>query len=213
MTDTITKGNRLPLPPGLPSKHFLYKTAGPALDEADVAKVVEGTKALVESTGLHPGQIEVYWGRLFKDPEVAEAFERICETVRAIAGKDCKPQVVVCEQAFPHSDPDFSGWAFLSRVLYTGPEAYFLQMFHTAKTEEAALEVVPTSRFIRAGDWFMMDPTIPHMAVPRHSNNEALLIMLQVELSDRSPEQREELVRRLPPLEGDRDIRDLEYDE
>lgn len=214
MNETITEGNRLPLPPGLPSRHFIYKTAGPvfALDAADVAKVVEATKAIVEKTGLYPGQIEVLGTSNFEEAGAADAYSRMCESVKNAVGVASKPQVVICEQAFAHSDPDFSGVAFLSRVLHTGPEAYYLQMFHTTKME-GCHDLVPSSRLIREGDWFVIDPTTPHMAVPRHSNNEALLILLQVELPDNTLVDRQELVRLLPPLDGDRDIRDLEYDE
>lgn len=207
---TFKDGNRLPLPSQAPSQHFFYKTLARSLTKADVALVVVEAKALVERDGLHAGQIEVYGGRQMSEPS-SQALERLCSQATAAVGLPCKFDVVVCEQAFPHVDADFAGKSFLSVVLHTGPQPYHLQMFHTALLEDGTQDLVTSSRLVYEGDWVVFDPTTPHSAIPRHSDNESLLVLLQAEIEDNDEEQRTQLFRSLPPMGEDRDVHDLAY--
>lgn len=58
---------------------------------------------------------------------------------------------------------------------------------------------------LRAGDWFIFDPTTPHLVIPRRPNRRCLLILLQVELLDRTEAERRAILEAFPVLANDAD--------
>ena len=208
MQRAYENGNRLPVPDTVRSRHFLYQTAAIAGLDAEMSTVVAATTRLVEERGLSPAQIEVFTPRAYAQ-DAPEALEPLTKLFRAM-GVDVPSSgagVLVCEWAAPHVDESYEGSAFLSLVLHTGPEPYILQTFHSSVKEEfgVAQRLEVSTRVLQRGDLLILDPTTPHMAAPLHPHQDQFLVLLQVELPDRTPEDREAILKRFAPREGDRD--------
>lgn len=207
---TLVHGNRLPVPAALESLHFLYKAAPVTLARGAVEQVIAEVKRLISDQGLYPGQVELVTRQDMNEPARQALDALMGELPPALHSGE--PVLLVCEQAFAHTDPSYAGSAFASVVLATGPEPYYLECFHTAVDAHFDLPDVRTcSRILRAGDVVVFDPTTPHMALPLRSHQDQLLVLLQVELDDTSVEARERLLAQLPPAEGDRNESDLTF--
>lgn len=205
---TCVEGNRLPVPAAVPNKHFLYKTA-PVLLPPDATKlVVDEVDRFVCNKGLYPGEVELV-ERYDLDEPANKALDELMASLPAALQSD-KPALLVCEQALPHTDPTYQGSAFVSVVLATGPEPYHLQCFHSTLVDGLP-DLVTSSRVLRVGDCVVFDPTTPHMVVPLHPHQEQLLVLLQVELEDKTESERARILEQLPPVADDRDIVDLSF--
>jgi hypothetical protein len=192
------------------SPHFIYQTQASGMDTATAAVLVENVKTLVLEMGLHPAQIEIVnRGKLA--PGAAAAFEQLAAPLLQVpCVRDHEVSMVVCEQALPHTDPEHEGSAFLSLVLHTGPEPYYLQLLHST-VGATGQDVISSSRVLRAGDWVVFDQTTPHMAVPLFGSKDSLLVLLQTELKADTAEDRAAVQRAVPPLADDRDVPDLSF--
>ncbi len=203
---TLSAGNRLPLPTDLAGNHFLYRTELPPIAPEDRDLLVQAVWAAVEETGLHTAEIDVFSvSRLVKakGEAVRHAFGR------AVSATGLDPErttLLACEWASPHVDESFAGSAFVSVVLGTGPEPYVLQAFHSSAAAEPGqgLSLTTSTRLLNVGDAFVLDPTTPHMTAPAVPSSAQLLVLLQCEVPDETPEQRAALLHRFAPRANDR---------
>lgn len=206
MTPVATH-NRLPVPDCVVSDHFCYAGRPQKLASEDVSAVMRGVTAYIQEHGIGAAEILLLSARHLRDfagAESAEAFERLAAQL-GHRPEDAQPVVLACEWASPHVDESYAGQAFCSLVLHTGPEPYVLQLLETSVGPDGVSRVKATTRVLTPGDVVVIDPTTPHMAMPLHSHSESLLVMLQLELPDTCPAEREAVLRRFPPRADDRD--------
>lgn len=195
---------------------LLYKTARPKLDSALLATVYAGVAAHVGDIGIGPAEIDVpHPARIGAHKSCPAGFMadlgRIGDLVRPRSSRLCgnSGSIVVCEWAAPHVDTTFAGSAFYSVVLGTGEYPYVVQNLMTrARTSPDGTlvhEVKSCSRVLSPGDAFVLDPSVTHWTAPKYPADGQLLVLLQFELRDRTPEDRADLFRTLPPAPEDQD--------
>lgn len=211
-----SQGNRQSVPREVSSAHFLYKTKAPALPQADVDLVVKAVRAHVHAFGLNPAQIDIAGTPVFQAAGDAtlQAYRRLRDFVtQQVPGGRYAPDILVCEWASPHVDESYAGDAFLSWVLHTGEYPYLMQTLHshkqTMRDGGSVIRTQTSARVLNVGDTFIFDPTTPHMAAPVRPGQDQLLIMLQLDLPDESPQQRKELLERFAPMAEDHDEREV----
>lgn len=120
-------------------------------------------------------------------------------------------ELLVCEYARPHSDTSYAGKGFVSTVLHTGPQPYVVDVFTTSRAVEGGLEVNARTRMLSAGDTFVLDPKIPHSAMPVRPQAGCLLVLAQQEVPLACRADYEALLRLLPREASDRDITMLDW--
>lgn len=207
-------GNRLEVPKVVSSPHFLYKPATPAADasvKADMAWLGSFALDYAAHYGLHASEIDVIPKSYVRDHGAQDVLNRLAQHFFADVAELADPAtcaIVLCEQALPHCDDSFEGTAFLSAVVHTGPEPYILQTFHSHK-KEGAYALTVNTRVLNVGDRFVLDPTTPHMAVPRHSNSDALLVLLQLEVDEGDDAERKAILKAAPPAASDANQSDV----
>lgn len=203
-------GNRLALPACVPGKHFFYRTSLPSYRAEDAQVLINAIQQAVEDCGLHTAEIDVFSCKrlhAYGGDAVSDAFSRlVCDL-----GLEDVPahtiSLLACEWASVHVDDSFAGSAFLTLVLHTGPNPYVMQTFHSARNDEddpTPLELHTSTRLLHPGQAVVFDPTTPHLAVPAGFSADQLLVLLQVELSDKDLTERATILRRYPPLDTDR---------
>lgn len=203
-------GNRLPVPKELKSAHFFYHCAKPVLDTLAVDCVVSEVKAAaLRGMGNGPTVgLLTYKELTSKSESLREAMTRLVGAIKTPVMRELKAEVLACQWAMPHTDDTFEGSAFYSVVLHTGPYPYVLELLHTEQSEEnkGLVQIQNTARELHCGDAFIFDPTTPHYAAPKRPHQEQLLILLQMELKDGNLEERQELLRSLPPVALGRNV-------
>lgn len=209
MTAYKTAGNRLPVPTSLGVSHLLYKfeLTAPAPDE-DLKVIADAVKKMVEDDGLAPSEIEAYAIRQFHDNVLAHAaIKRLLDLMGAQNFPESSASLIACHWASPHVDEYFSGKAFASLVVHTGPERYVLQTLHTSslKKKERGLDLHRSTKMLKAGEAFVFDPTTPHFSAPVYPHENSLLVLLQVEVKDETPEDRKALLEKFVPRTDNRD--------
>lgn len=194
-------GNRLPLPKAMQEagfKHFFYKTKPYRFSPDVLEPLTAEARAYYLDRKLGPQTIEVL-------SHCGEAATRSLEQVKASLGfveTDPDPDIVLCQMALPHEDAMFAGQVFASLVVHTGDAPYLMTTLHTMIGEEygePCMQLVEQTRELRVGDFVVFDPTTPHYAVPKFSNNNAFLVLAQFELTMRTPAQQAALLKRFPP--------------
>ena len=206
-----TAGNRLPLGEGVRSQHFLYKTTGFPLEPLACGRVISAAKSWVRERPLYPGQVALALPETLDRP-TRVALLRLLEPVLKLTCLAVpRVDLTITHQAFPHVDSIFAGSSFLSRVLHTGPYPYAIETLHTQKQADGVQALMPSSRVVSAGDWFVFDPTTAHLAAPLKPSHSNLLVLLQFELRDQEMIDRERILQELPPLEGDGDESPITY--
>jgi hypothetical protein len=194
-------GNRMSVPsaccisPGRPAEHFVYRTtASLPVSDAELDMLAEAVTANVRAEGIEPCEIKLILGQHLS-PEAKAVFDRV---------KSVHPDlsILACEWVALHEDSSYAGSAFVSRVLKVGPSPYVLNLSHTqlGAGRTRGLRVRTSSLVLEKGDTFVFDPTTPHMAMPVYLNDGGILVLLQWEEPDASPEERESLLRKYPVL-------------
>jgi len=208
----VRNGNRLRVPKRVNSHHFLYQAEPKPLDAAALDVVVSAVKCFTLERRLHASEVEIV-SRQHLGDEAAAAFARLEAPLLELscAAPPLSAEILVCHQAFPHTDATFAGIAFLSVVLHTGPEDYVLQAFHVQRDRQGLQDVVSSSRVLQVGDWCVFDPTTPHMAAPLAPHQDSLLILMQLGLRDEDREARRAILKELPPRADDVDIQDFTF--
>lgn len=215
----------MPSPDTVAGPHFFYRTPVTEFDPQALQVVVQAAQRTLEEGGLHVAEIDAYSVARMERCYGAPVKPSIDALLRSI-GWDNLPfhataSVLVCEWASVHVDDSYAGSAFASFVLHTGPEPYVMQTMHTEVEDQADYDEVEgiapgrkirlrtSTRRLSVGDAFVFDPTTPHMAMPAVPNQDALLILLQLELPDGDEQQREQLLKRFPPQDGDQSQENL----
>lgn len=200
----------LRVPAGLGSHHFFYRTKAPRFNRADVDAVVAAARSYVETFGIGAAEIRMLGAAKLEAglAGAGDALRRLSQCVQDSPIRIGLDVVLVCEWASPHIDHAFAGKAFCSFVLATGEHPYIMQTMHT-EVVGGAMEIVTSTRVLNEGDGFVFDPLTPHLAVPKYSSDDQLLVMLHIELEDGSEEDRAKLLEVFPPLEGDQDEGDV----
>lgn len=194
--------NRLPVPSSVPARHFLYKTQPLIGCDDEISLLGNQAFKMVCDIGISPGEIELL---MFNDEDHPQAVAALVKIQAALPSSVFdhgrhKFDILFAELALPHADPDYTGWAFVSVVLHTGPHPYVLQMLHTEQIEESNENVVRTSSvLLRPGDVVVFDPSTPHLCVPATPHEDQLLVLAQVSVMDVTEEDRNLLVSALPP--------------
>lgn len=203
-------GNRMRLPLALRGPHFFYRTQLPAYRQEDARLLVQSVERAVEDCGLHTAEIDVFSRKRLSQyggDAAPLALERMIADLGLQSFQSGAISVLACEWASVHVDESYTGSSFLNLVLHTGPGPYVMQTLHSEKAmdEEGAaqLSVHTSTRVLHPGQAVVFDPATPHLAVPTSFNCDQLLVLLQVELPDNNPEQRADILRRFPPLDGD----------
>jgi hypothetical protein len=201
-------GNRLALPESLAGKHFFYKTRGIPATHEDLALVANAVKETFETDGrgLNPAQIEIMLRKDFKDDTrgVIAALDRLLGLMGATEPEATRASILYCEWAAPHVDDSYVESAFVSLVLHTGPEPYIMQTLHT-HLSHGTQQIETDTRLLNVGDVFVFDPTTAHFTAPKYPHQDELLILLQMSVTDRTDEDRKDLLHRFPTLFGDTD--------
>lgn len=199
-------------PAGGHCEPLLYRSRLPqALPQADVNAVLQVVLSEVEESGLQPTEIKMLTQHDLiqrAGPAAGDAFSRLSHAMGR--GPNDGMCLLACEWVPPHIDMDYAGMSFVSVVLHTGGEPYLVHAsaLRPATGPDAVPRLAAVARILRTGDVFVLDPAAPHMAAPLRSSEEALLVLLQLEVPDESPETRQALLARFPRQLGDQD--DLE---
>ncbi len=188
---------------------FFYKTAAHSLSATDCGIVTAALQNYVQEHDLDVGEIQVISPRRLAEqasaPALLPAVERLCAQLGFPADQ---VDIVYCEWAPVHSDLSFEGRVFVSTVLNTGPSSYYLQVFRSVKPKgydaTRGLDLQVESRLLSAGDTFVLDPVMPHMAAPAFPCDNAFLVLLQWEQVCEDPPARAALLERFPRLDQDR---------
>jgi hypothetical protein len=213
MTYNYVDGNRMQVPDAVKSDHFFYLAKAPVLDPQDVKLVVDATTKFVHTNGLNAGGIDVmsqtrvesYGGAL-----ALAAMQRMLHQMGVSEDDYGDTSILVCLWAPPHVDESFEGSAFASLVLHTGPEPYVMQTFYTGICNEFGSPTVTAStRVLTQGSLVVFDPCTPHMTTPAYPLDAQMLVMLQTEVKDKTPEDRLNVLLQFPPLDTDKDHREV----
>ena len=185
----------------LDDENFCYRTTPPPLDPSDRKKVVS---AILSSKRRPTGpNIRVFNQKsraLARNPQVRSAYRSLSSSIKRHTGARGPVDVLACEWAQPHSDQGFVGTIIYSAVLHTGAHDYVMQVFHTEHNSNGYEELIKTELLLRAGVAFIFDPTRVHFTSPLRPHQEALLVLLQVELDDCTDDARRAILERLPPV-------------
>lgn len=199
-------GNRMPVPDGINSAHFLYKVKKQAVNSESVAIVRDYLIKNFYKKKRSASNFLVYDKLNFMTlPELVKSATKI---IGIDIGVHSKCSLICCEWAQVHNDDGFAGSSFLSLVVNTGPYPYVIQTLSTRSTsgKSTKLEVVHSTRTVEVGDLFVFDPTSAHQAIPQRPADGQLLALIQWELFDNSPTQREMILKNFPPRRGDRSL-------
>lgn len=211
VTYEYVKGNRLPVPSKVLSKHFFYQAQTQPLAEADVQAIVGAVKEFVMVKGIEAATIEAigfFALAIYGEPGVQDAYKRVVGALFPEGDYDVRDTgILVCEWAMPHVDDTYEGVSFLNVVLSTGPLPYVMQTMHSRVGYVQELDV--STRVLKAGDVVIFDPTTPHFTAPLKPHQDCLLVMLQVELKDKTAEERVAILEKFPPIADDKDAFDL----
>jgi hypothetical protein len=181
-------------------EHFLYRTTAPQLDPIAIETVVDAVVCSDQRpTGPRVNVLETKSDGPLSSPRVRSAYRRLAKAVKRHTGTEGAADILACEWAQPHVDAGFVGTVFYSVVLHTGPHAYLMQAFHTEPNSNGYEELTTTELVLSTGFAFVFDPTRAHLAIPMRPHQGQLLVLLQVELDDCTDEQREAIIKRLPP--------------
>jgi len=194
------------VPASLKSPHFFYRIKAPSFEKKDVDLVVRAAQAYVIQNGIGVAEIAALGVDKLEASEAGagEALRRLLTCIPGSLMRIGLDAVLVCEWASAHIDHAFVGRAFCSFVLGTGEHPYVMQTMHTT-TVGGLLELVTCTRELVEGDAFVFDPLTPHMAVPKYSSGNQLLVLLQIEVEDRCEEDRARLLQAFPPTIDDHD--------
>jgi hypothetical protein len=198
------KGTRLPVPAELKSPHFFYKATPASFAPEDLALVASQVVARIHELGVDALQIEVLslHGENGLDSQGFAALERI-QAAFSFGDLDNRDvSFVYCNWASPHADALFEGSVFASLVLHTGGSPYHMTTVHTERRSRkglADLELLRTSRVLEVGDFFMPDPTTPHVAAPARSRDDSLLVLLQWDIPVADTAAQAQLLASFPP--------------
>ncbi len=196
------------VPACLSSPHFLYMAERRTAAPEDVALIMKAVQGFIDERGLTPAQIGLVREReilLFAGEEGVQAFNRLLTNLSHDPAVDSGAAVLFCEWARPHVDQEYWGTSFVSQVLSTGPEPYVVQTLHTGPDASGRNTVTSVTRVLREGDVMVFDPSEAHLTMPVHPTYESLLVMLQLEVPDRTNAEREALLARFAPCAGDSD--------
>ncbi len=179
--------------------HFFYRCDRKKIDPEDLAWMLERVKKYIAQYGTgSPSAIEVLSVRPQNMTEI-EAFERIKKECRLEPWID-KVELVFCEWASLHTDPDWLGKAFVSLVVGTGPSPYTVSTHKISRKKDSQIPSVKTRGFkMHTGDLFVLDPTLPHSANPCTNHYGSLLVLMQVTELFGSEQEKIELFDRYPP--------------
>lgn len=199
-------GNRLALPREMVDEgynHFFYLADVPALDTAQFHPIVRDALAFARDRKLPPLEIEALGLHTQLGSEDTIAAANSIRQSLGFSPSKYDTDVVLCQAALPHEDAMFAGSAFVSVVLHTGEAPYVMTTFHAnvQKDEDTGkpfYAMTSQSRTLKVGDVVVFDPTTPHCAVPSKSNDEAYLVMLQMQVPLRGAKDIKALLKQLP---------------
>jgi hypothetical protein len=196
------------------SQFLFYKSSKPRVNADDLSIVEQGVRRLIaRQEGLRVAQIDALSAREFvrSCPESESALTRLAQ---AVGLEVFDADIVFCEWAAVHEDGFYRGNSFVSLVVCTGKNPYYMQTVLTRKGFDEgdgnhAFRVDKTPAILSQGDLLVFDPTVPHMAAPARPADGQLLILLQWVMSTATPEEVEALRARFVPQGVDEDIRDV----
>lgn len=199
MSQPKAHGNRLEVPANFPGAHFFYKTAAPVFDPKDTEAVVAVAKSYrMERLGHKLDVISEDHEAFESEPEAQDAFCRLTRAIEPFTRHAGDAELAVCEWSAPHVDIRCLGFSFYSVVLHTGPQPYLMQTMHTEPHSGGCADLIFHREILAVGEAFVFDPTTIHMAFPLKPHQDQLLILLQVQLDDRTLAEREALTKLLP---------------
>jgi hypothetical protein len=198
----------------MPAQFILYKSARPEVNPLDLSIIAQYVRqAIARQEGLRVAQIDALSAREFvRDYPASEpALRRLAESLGLEA---FDADVVFCEWAAVHEDGFYRGSSFVSLVVHTGAQPYYVQTVLTRKGFDEgegshAFHVDQAHAVLNQGDVLVFDPTVPHMAAPTKPADGQLLVLLQWVMSTRSQDEVEALTTRFAPQGVAEDIRDV----
>lgn len=190
---------------------FAYLAESPKLPEEANALVVAAVLGLCKKNNVPFNRVEVFSKHDVEDfdAQAGAAYDQLLETL----GFPVTADILCTQMALPHTDDDFGGLAFVSKVLHTGsvPYRFSAHAFNGVPRKERIghlQEVMPwsqKSRHLVTNDLLVFDPLNLHTATPLRLVPDAMLIMLQHEASLVTPAHHEALLRKYPRHVYDRD--------
>jgi hypothetical protein len=192
--------------PNRAQPHFVYKAKSPDVNPADMTRVSDvvcdwAQTKLSRSIG-DVAQLRLSEFRERASNRASEALDRMIGVIGPNEAADFS--LLACEWAAPHDDCQFLGRAFASLVLHTGPFPYVLTMMNSRKCGQG-LALEQRSRELKRGDFFVFDPSTPHMAAPSRPHQDSLLVLLQADVSMADSSEQDGLLKSFPrhPIDVD----------
>lgn len=196
------------------SKHLFHKSVRPSVNQEDLRTVEQLVRQMIaHQQGLRVAQIDALSARelVRKYPEAEPALHRLAASMGLEA---FDADIVFCEWAAVHEDGFYLGSSFVSLVVHTGPNPYYMQTVLTRDGFDEgdgnhAFRVDKVHAVLNQGDVLVFDPTVPHMAAPTRPADGQLLVLLQWVMPTQTPEELAELGSRFIPQGVADDIRDV----
>lgn len=164
--------------------HVFHKSFRPEVDIQSLNTIRTGvSKWLKPQYGLGVAQIEAVTATTLAErcPETQDALSAAAKAV-GLPIEDA--ELVFCEWAAVHADYCFAGRTFVSLVVSTGCNPYYMQSLLTRKERDEDLdtesyEVDDATLILNQGEILVFDPTVPHMAVPTRPADGQMLVLMQ----------------------------------
>lgn len=158
-------------------EHFFYKAEPVVPLKGYFKEVVDAVDEYTATYGLgNPSNIEVLTAKEI-GCEDNPLFKRYGAMFDGLSAKP--PEIVFCSWACPHIDEMFEGNGFVSLVLATGASPYTVSSLAMKKPRGKCAELNNAAYQVYPGDLLVMDPLVPHWAVPSAPADDSLLVLLQ----------------------------------